>query len=89
MPLHGCAVGEALRRAALDTGYSHYLGRFVGGRIAVTASAEGVRSPFVDEALAARLPGVPPRAELGVVERAVELAADAARLRDALARARS
>jgi DNA-binding IclR family transcriptional regulator len=43
------AVGEALRRAALDTGYSHYLGRFVGGRIAVTASAEGGRSPFVDD----------------------------------------
>ncbi len=43
------AVGEALRRAAVDTGYTHYLGRFVGGRIAVTASAEGVRSPFVDD----------------------------------------
>jgi DNA-binding IclR family transcriptional regulator len=38
-----------LRRAALDTGYTHSLGRFVGGRIAVTASAEGVRSPFVDD----------------------------------------
>ena len=35
------AVGEALRRAALDTGYSHYLGRFVGGRIAVTAVGRG------------------------------------------------
>jgi DNA-binding IclR family transcriptional regulator len=43
------SVGEALRRAAVDTGYSHYLGRFVGGRIAVTASAEGGRSPFVDD----------------------------------------
>ena len=31
-------VGEALRRAAADTGYTHYLGRFVGGRIAVTAA---------------------------------------------------
>ena len=30
------SVGEALRRAAVETGYSHYLGRFVGGRIAVT-----------------------------------------------------
>ena len=35
------AVGEALRRAAVDTGYSHYLGRFVGGRIAVTACGRG------------------------------------------------
>ena len=43
------AVGEALRRAAVDTGYSHYLGRFVGGRIAVTASADGARSPYLDD----------------------------------------
>jgi DNA-binding IclR family transcriptional regulator len=45
------AVGEVLRRAATDTGYSHFLGRFVGGRIAVTAVAEGARSPFVDDML--------------------------------------
>jgi DNA-binding IclR family transcriptional regulator len=43
------AVGEVLRRAANDTGYSHFLGRFVGGRIAVTAVAEGARSPYVDD----------------------------------------
>ncbi len=43
------AVGDVLRRAALDTGYSHYLGRFVGGRIAVTAAAEGPRSPHADD----------------------------------------
>jgi DNA-binding IclR family transcriptional regulator len=43
------AVGEALRRAAVDSGYSHFLGRFVGGRIAVTASADGPRSPFLDD----------------------------------------
>jgi DNA-binding IclR family transcriptional regulator len=43
------AVGEVLRRAASDTGYSHFLGRFVGGRIAVTAVAEGARSPYVDD----------------------------------------
>lgn len=42
-------VGEALRRAASDTGYSHYLGRFVGGQVAVTAVAEGPRSPYVEE----------------------------------------
>ena len=43
------AVGEVLRRAASDTGYSHFLGRFVGGRIAVTAVAEGARSPYIDD----------------------------------------
>ncbi|HEY0697932.1 MAG TPA: IclR family transcriptional regulator C-terminal domain-containing protein, partial [Micromonospora sp.] len=43
------AVGEALRRAAADTGYSHYLGRFVGGQVAVTAVAEGPRSPYLEE----------------------------------------
>ena len=32
------AVGEALRRAAVDTGYSHYLGRFVGGRVRIGVS---------------------------------------------------
>jgi DNA-binding IclR family transcriptional regulator len=45
------AVGEVLRRAASDTGYSHFLGRFVGGRIAVTAVAEGARSPYIDDML--------------------------------------
>lgn len=43
------AVGEALRRAALDTGYSHYLGRFIGGQVAITASAEGPRSPYLED----------------------------------------
>ena len=43
------AVGEALRRAAIDTGYSHFLGRFVGGQVAVTASAEGHRTPFLED----------------------------------------
>src|SRR5512142_3573215 len=33
-------VGEALRRAAMDTGYSHHLGRFVGGRVVLPAVAE-------------------------------------------------
>jgi DNA-binding IclR family transcriptional regulator len=42
-------IGEALRRAASDTGYSHYLGRFVGGQVAITAVAEGHRSPYVEE----------------------------------------
>jgi DNA-binding IclR family transcriptional regulator len=42
-------VGEALRRASLDTGYSHYLARFVGGRVVLTAVAEGPRSPYLEE----------------------------------------
>ncbi|WP_238016326.1 IclR family transcriptional regulator C-terminal domain-containing protein [Dactylosporangium sp. AC04546] len=43
------AVTDRLRRAATETGYSHYLGRFIGGRIAVTASAEGQRTPPFDD----------------------------------------
>ncbi|MDG4821599.1 IclR family transcriptional regulator C-terminal domain-containing protein [Asanoa sp. WMMD1127] len=43
------AVGDALRKAAVDSGYSHYLGRFVGGQVAITAAAEGPRSPYLEE----------------------------------------
>ncbi|MEU7931472.1 IclR family transcriptional regulator [Micromonospora echinofusca] len=43
------SVGESLRRAAVETGYSHYLGRFVGGQVAVTAVAEGPRSPYLED----------------------------------------
>jgi DNA-binding IclR family transcriptional regulator len=42
-------VGESLRRAALDTGYSHYLARFVSGRVVLSAAAEGPRSPYLEE----------------------------------------
>ncbi|MEV0732048.1 MULTISPECIES: helix-turn-helix domain-containing protein [Polymorphospora] len=42
-------VGEVLRRTALDSGYSHYLGRFVGGQVAITAGAEGARSPYLED----------------------------------------
>jgi DNA-binding IclR family transcriptional regulator len=42
-------VGDGLRRAAAETGYSHFLARFVGGRVAITAVAEGPRSPYVEE----------------------------------------
>jgi DNA-binding IclR family transcriptional regulator len=42
-------VADALRRAVVETGYSHFLGRFVGTRIAVTAVAEGPRTPYLDE----------------------------------------
>ncbi len=43
------AVVERLRRAAAETGYSHFVGRFIGGRVAVTASAEGARTPPIDD----------------------------------------
>jgi DNA-binding IclR family transcriptional regulator len=43
------AVGDVLRKAAADTGYSHYLARFVGGRVAISAVAEGPRSPYLEE----------------------------------------
>ncbi len=43
------AVGVVLRRAAADTGHTHLLGRFVGGRVAVTAVADGPRSPYVED----------------------------------------
>lgn len=43
------SLGECLRRAALDTGYSHYLGRFVSGQVAITAVAEGPRSPYLED----------------------------------------
>jgi DNA-binding IclR family transcriptional regulator len=43
------AVGESLRRAAIDTGYSHFLGRFINGQVAITASAEGFRTPYLED----------------------------------------
>jgi DNA-binding IclR family transcriptional regulator len=43
------AVGESLRRAAIDTGHSHFLGRFVNGQVAITASAEGPRTPLIED----------------------------------------
>ncbi len=43
------SVAEVLRRAAMDSGYSHYLGRFVSGRVVLTAVAEGPRSPHLED----------------------------------------
>ena len=43
------SVSERLRKAAQDTGYSHYLGRFINGRVALTAVAEGPRSPYLED----------------------------------------
>lgn len=42
-------VTAALRRAVADTGYSHFLARFVGGRVAITAVVEGPHSPWLEE----------------------------------------
>lgn len=42
-------VGEILRRTVGDTGYSHYLGKIVDGRAAVTAVSEGSRSPHLED----------------------------------------
>ena len=42
-------VSEVLRRTVGDTGYSHYLGKIVDGRVAITAVTEGARSPHVEE----------------------------------------
>ncbi len=39
----------ALRRAVVESGYSHFLARFVGGRVCVTAVAEGPHSPWLEE----------------------------------------
>lgn len=44
-------VGELLRRAAADTGYSHYIATFVNGRVAIAAAAEGPHSPYVEDLL--------------------------------------
>jgi DNA-binding IclR family transcriptional regulator len=43
------SVVHAMRRAVAETGYSHFLARFVGGRVAVTAVVEGPHSPWLEE----------------------------------------
>lgn len=42
-------VVEGLRRAAAESGYTHFLARFVNGRVAITVVAEGPRSPYVED----------------------------------------
>lgn len=44
-------VVDVLRRAAAETGYSHFLGRFVSGKVTITVVAEGSRSPYVEDLL--------------------------------------
>jgi DNA-binding IclR family transcriptional regulator len=43
------SVIEAMRRAASESGYSHFLGRFINGRVAITGYAEGHRTPLLEE----------------------------------------
>jgi DNA-binding IclR family transcriptional regulator len=42
-------VADGLRQAARRTGYSHYLGQFINGRVAITGVAEGTRSPYLED----------------------------------------
>lgn len=42
-------VGEALRKAATSSGYSHYLGTFVGGQVVLASAAEGPHSPYLED----------------------------------------
>jgi DNA-binding IclR family transcriptional regulator len=43
------SVIEALRRGATETGYSQFLGTFLGGRIVLSAVAEGKLSPHLED----------------------------------------
>ena len=43
------SVVHTLRRAVLESGYSHYVARFVGGRVSITAVVEGPHSPWLEE----------------------------------------
>jgi DNA-binding IclR family transcriptional regulator len=42
-------VMDALRQAAADTGFSHYLATFVGGQVVITSAAEGPHSPHTED----------------------------------------
>ena len=42
-------VMEAMRQATAETGFSHYLGAFVGGQITITSAVEGPRSPHTED----------------------------------------
>jgi DNA-binding IclR family transcriptional regulator len=43
------SVGEAMRQAVAGTGYSHYLGTFVGGQVVLASAAEGPQSPYLED----------------------------------------
>jgi DNA-binding IclR family transcriptional regulator len=42
-------VTETLRQAAAATGLTHAMGTFIGGQVVVTSSAEGIKSPYLEE----------------------------------------
>jgi DNA-binding IclR family transcriptional regulator len=42
-------VTETLRLAAADTGFSHFLGTFVGGQVVLSNAAEGRHTPYLEE----------------------------------------
>jgi DNA-binding IclR family transcriptional regulator len=46
------SVTLALRRAVVESGYSHYLAKIVGGRVTITAVVEGPYSPWLEELVA-------------------------------------
>ncbi|HEX6873550.1 MAG TPA: helix-turn-helix domain-containing protein [Micromonosporaceae bacterium] len=43
------SVGDAMRRAVSGTGYSHYLGTFLGGQVVLASVAEGPQSPHTED----------------------------------------
>jgi DNA-binding IclR family transcriptional regulator len=43
------SVVMALRRAVAESGYSHYLAKFIGGRVSVAAVFEGPHSPWLED----------------------------------------
>lgn len=42
-------VVDVLRHAAAESGWSHYLGTFVGGQVVITNVAEGLKSPYTED----------------------------------------
>jgi DNA-binding IclR family transcriptional regulator len=40
---------DLLRRAAAETGFSHYIGRFLGGQVVIANVAEGPQSPYLED----------------------------------------
>jgi DNA-binding IclR family transcriptional regulator len=49
------SITLALRRAVVESGYSHYLAKIVGGRVTITAVVEGPYSPWLEELVKALL----------------------------------
>jgi DNA-binding IclR family transcriptional regulator len=43
------SVGEALRHAATNTGFSHFIGTFVGGQVVLASAAEGPNTPYLED----------------------------------------